>query len=200
MDPDLSELISRSHGLGLGVEYLPKVRRFTAEHAAQFPEQTRRRIYLFDVLFLNIDRSVNNPNLLLSDSSPYCIDFASSLTVKSILDDREVTEAPFIPLLRHHPFYETSPPADSLDLTTAADNLEDILASIPDEWLDTPKTRTRLHSSLDRLLPKAQEVLTGRLALVDAVVPESEEEWNRRTRANRDTFEAAVAALRKKLD
>lgn len=198
-DPELLELIRRSVGLNLGVEYLPKVRRYTPEHESAFDEDTKRRLYCYDALILNVDRTGKNPNILLSNGAPYCIDFASALEFRSVLDGRPLNDSPFLTLLRAHPFFTPSAGISREFPGPDDDALNALADSLPSEWVGTDDPRrSDLKRTFVRLFTDASSILGQRLPAIDSIIPESDEEHRRRTMANREAFEAAVAALEKR--
>lgn len=199
IDSDLADVVRRSPGLNLGVEYLPGSRNVSLAQVDAFDEEVRRTMFLFDVLFMNIDRTRKNLNLMLMDGRPVGIDYATVLEVRTALEGRKFEERSFGQQLRSHPFYERGGASTLLQLGRMKTVMGEIVASIPDEWLgvDAP-SRIRLGQSLEKLLTGAERTLRRRLTYLSSVKLESDDEYESRTRANREAFEASVASWQEK--
>jgi hypothetical protein len=78
-DQEIQDLLRASHGLNLGVDFLPGALDFETGAATVAPELAGR-IMWFDALVSNADRSWRNPNMLLWHGSLYLIDHGATLT------------------------------------------------------------------------------------------------------------------------
>ncbi len=78
-DQEIQDLLRASHGLNLGVDFLPGALDFETG-AATVEAELAGRIMWFDALVSNADRSWRNPNMLLWHDSLYLIDHGATLT------------------------------------------------------------------------------------------------------------------------
>src|ERR671917_2444275 len=78
-DPEVQELLQRSAGLNLGLDYLPGALDFEAGVASVEPELAGRVLW-FDALVGNVDRSWRNPNMLFWHGRLHLIDHGATLT------------------------------------------------------------------------------------------------------------------------
>src|SRR5271165_2466863 len=78
-DQEIQDLLRASHGLNLGVDFLPGALDFEIGAATVAPALAGR-IMWFDALVSNADRSWRNPNMLLWHGSLYLIDHGATLT------------------------------------------------------------------------------------------------------------------------
>lgn len=186
-DPDINDLITRSLGLNLCLEYIPDARPYNATLAERGDSAAKDLIYLFDVLFLNIDRTDFNPNMLISKDRLYCIDFAAAMALKMLMNGMNHLESALFPLIRRHPFFK---PRSDLTIVGFTFNVPDIVSSMPDEWMShLSTTRESITSSLKEMLAESRLILERRLALLDLVPLEGIEEIKARTLRNRRMFE-----------
>lgn len=80
-DPELRELILRSGGLNVGLDYLPGSFGFDALGLGRIEPQLAARVAWFDALVTNVDRTARNPNILLWHGEPWLIDHGAALFV-----------------------------------------------------------------------------------------------------------------------
>jgi hypothetical protein len=78
-DQEIQDLLRASHGLNLGVDFLPGALDFETG-AATVEAPLAGRIMWFDALVSNADRSWRNPNMLLWHGGLYLIDYGATLT------------------------------------------------------------------------------------------------------------------------
>jgi len=190
MDPDITDLIERSLGLNLGIEYLPNSTPYRPQLADSLPAELRQRIYQFDALLLNIDRTDLNPNMIVSGNELYCIDFAAAMSIRMLLNGQRVPEQVLLSMVRRHPFYSRR---DSIALMSPAitgKSVEEIVGSMPDEWLDgSVRTRKQLIDGIVDIVVAARTILARRLMALDETPIESAEDMKERTLRNRREFE-----------
>ncbi|HAL56025.1 MAG TPA: hypothetical protein DCP63_06010 [Bacteroidetes bacterium] len=190
-DPDINDLILRSLGINLGVEFIEGATPFDRRLAETTDVPIRERIYAFDALFLNIDRTDLNPNMVFSGNEMYCIDFASTMAIKMLLNGGAYSENLFLPLIRRHPFYCKKEDIEIVQPIIDAEALEEIVESMPDEWLaETDRTKQDLLTGLTTIFEDARAILERRLSLLDETPLESAEARKARLLANRKAFES----------
>jgi hypothetical protein len=139
---EVKELLDRSPGTNLGVDFLPGALGFSpAVGPPPDPELAAAFVWL-DALTLNIDRTPRNPNLLIWHKRLYAIDHGAALYVQHRWQDfqREPQHArrPF-PQVRDHvllPFASSMVEADArLAPRVPEELLVDIVDLVPDAWL-----------------------------------------------------------------
>jgi len=150
-DPEIQDILQKSHGINVGAVYLDGAFNFDATAAGDLIDSAlASRIVWFDAFLTNPDRTHRNPNLLIWRRNPYLIDHGSALYAhhdwESVDDAR--TRTPF-PLIQHHVLLGRTTAMD----VAAADRMaverltpstiDGILAEIPDELLSDPRSRYR---------------------------------------------------------
>ena len=189
-DPDINDLITRSLGVNLGVEFLEGSTPFNSSHVDTTDPALKSRIFLFDILFLNIDRTDHNPNMVFSEDTLYCIDFAAAMSMKMLMSGQNHSERALLFVIRRHPFYKKASEVNLINLAADASHVNEILSSIPDDWLVDPEsTKRNLVVGLRTIIDDAHSILEHRLAILDTLPLESEEDRRVRTLRNRRAFE-----------
>jgi hypothetical protein len=148
-DPEIQDILMRSHGLNVGATYLDGAFNFDPAAAGRFiSRELAARIVWLDACLTNPDRTHRNPNLLIWQRSPWLIDHGSALYAHHDWEgvDHERTRTPF-PLIRQHVLL-----AESGDLAAAdrdassrltAGRLGEILTVIPDALIGGDDERAR---------------------------------------------------------
>lgn len=138
-DPELLELLARSHGLNLGFELLEGARDLRPDDVARVSCDDASGVAWLDWLVMNPDRTRRNPNLMLRNSRLWLIDHGAALTFHH--DWRGVTEgSPRRPasLAAHVLAARATSLADWDDLLAATlgrGALRAAVESVPDEFL-----------------------------------------------------------------
>lgn len=175
-DPEIQELLERSTGVNIGLQYLDGAFNFDQLAARELvTDDFASRLVWLDALVINPDRTHRNPNLLIHERTPWLIDHGAALYAH--YDWASVTEAstrtPF-PRIETHLLLTSASEVSALDESLAAcltpEVLASIVESIPDELLD---------DALDAATPAAAraryvEWLTVRLGSPRAWVAEIE--------------------------
>ncbi len=138
-DPEIQELIRKSGGLNLGLDFLPGSLAFAPAAPPELTPELAAKIVWFDAFTLNVDRSPRNPNLLNWNGKLWLIDHGASLYFHHNWPDAErVAGSPFQMSQQHIllPFAGSIPAAgDELRSRITPHVLDGILAEIPDIWL-----------------------------------------------------------------
>jgi hypothetical protein len=166
-DPEIQDLLRRSHGVNVGLRYLDGAFNFdpTAAGTVITPGFAARVVWL-DALVTNPDRTHRNPNLLVWDRRPWLIDHGAALYVHHHWANAtpEKTRGPF-PLVANHVLLSWSDGVDEVDDPAAAaiggPVLEDILSGLPDELLTGPELEAEGAPAVHRR--RYYEYLTERL-------------------------------------
>ncbi|MEO8560840.1 MAG: HipA family kinase [bacterium] len=140
-DPEIQELLRRSHGTNVGMRYLEGAFNFDKSAAGDLiaPELAARIVWL-DAFTTNPDRTAHNPNLLIWQRRPWIIDHGAALYAHhdwaSVDDARTITS---FPLIRSHILLAASGDLAAADDQCAAtltkDVIESVLADLPDDLL-----------------------------------------------------------------
>ncbi len=141
-DPEIQDLLKRSAGLNLALDYLPGSLGF--DPLVEPPDSDlASRIVWFDALVTNVDRTPRNTNLLVWHDRLWLIDHGASLYFHHNWPARDgALEAaglrPFAAARDHVllPFASSIPEADAvLAPLLTPDVLRSIVDVIPEEWL-----------------------------------------------------------------
>ena len=142
-DPEIQDLLKRSAGLNLALDYLPGSLGF--DPLAEPPDSgLASRIVWFDALVTNVDRTPRNTNLLVWHDRLWLIDHGASLYLHHNWPVRDGTalestsQHPFASVRNHVllPFAGSIPEADAaLAPRLTPEVLRSVVGMIPDEWL-----------------------------------------------------------------
>ena len=135
-DVEVQELLKRSAGRNLGLDYLPGALDFEAGADGVDPELAGRVLW-FDALVGNVDRSWRNPNMLFWHGRLQLIDHGAALTFHhSWPGAAAAVDRPFDAAA--HALVECEPDVPAADAALAPrvtrPLLEEVLAQVPDDW------------------------------------------------------------------
>jgi hypothetical protein len=176
-DWEIQQLLQASAGLNLALDYLPGALGFDPLLAPPPDAQLASEIVWFDGYVSNVDRVPRNPNLLVWHRRLWLIDHGAALYVHHAPDFLKRSGSPFAPIREHIllPFASALPEADAtLSARLTRETIQEIVALIPDEWLDerpsAEEQRLRYVTYLRRRLeaPRAfvEEAINARPLLV----------------------------------
>jgi hypothetical protein len=145
-DPEIQDLLRRSEGLNLALDYLPGSITFDPLVPRPIAEKPRlaSSIVWFDALVTNVDRSAKNTNLLVWHRDLWMIDHGAALIFHHAWDDhlgrarnpyRQIREHVLLPWAKeiHEADAELAP-------RLTAEAIDAVLALIPEAWLgDEPR-------------------------------------------------------------
>jgi len=163
-DHEVQELLQRSAGRNLGLDYLPGALDFEAGADGVDPGLAGRVLW-FDALVGNVDRSWRNPNMLFWHGRLQLIDHGAALTFHHHWPGAEAAVGrPYD--ASAHALLECEPRVPAADAALAGrvtrPLLEHVLAQVPDEWLEEEP---------DVLRARYVDQLLARLAARDAWLP-----------------------------
>jgi hypothetical protein len=164
-DVEVQELMQRSAGRNLGLDYLPGALDFEAG-VASVDAELAGRVLWFDALVGNVDRSWRNPNMLFWHDRLYLIDHGAALTFHHSWSGAAAAVArPYD--ASQHALVECSPDVAAADsalgpLVTRS-LLAEVLAQVPDDWLDEEGPRERYVEQLLARLDARASWLPGLL-------------------------------------
>src|SRR3954452_24061196 len=137
-DVEVQELLQRSAGVNLGLDYLPGALDFEAG-VGSVESELAGRVLWFDALVGNVDRSWRNPNMLFWHDGLFLIDHGAALTFHHNWPGAAAAVArPYD--ASQHALVECAPDVAGADAVLGArvtrDALEEVVAQVPDEWLE----------------------------------------------------------------
>ena len=163
-DPEIQELLQRSAGLNLALDYLPGSITFDplVERQLNGLAQLASRIVWFDALVTNVDRTARNTNLLIWHRKIWMIDHGASLYFHHNWDDDVAARSRGVfPQIKDHVLLAQAGELRDVDAELTAmltpDALETIVSLIPDSWLDEPEHRAAYQEWLLRRLEAPRE-------------------------------------------
>jgi hypothetical protein len=158
----MRDIIAGSIGINLGVEFIPEAKSYTSQEAELIERNLKDLVFLFDVLVLNTDRTLENPNVVLTHTKPYFLDFSAAFEVRGAIINRQFNETTLLPILREHPFYNADVSVEAF--SSSRQSLEQIVESVPTEWLPKQTDKQKIVEHLERLLEGSPAILQRRLA------------------------------------
>lgn len=140
-DPEISDVLRKSHGINVGLRYLDGAFNFDMAAAGDLISAAQAtRIVWLDALLTNPDRTARNTNILIWERSPWLIDHGAALYAHhdwASVDDAR-TRSPF-PLIRDHVLLTHAADATTVDDEMAAmlatDIISNVLDNVPDALL-----------------------------------------------------------------
>ncbi len=147
-DEEVRDLLRKSTGLNLGMDYLPGSLMFDPAAGTKPTAEFASQLVWFDALVTNVDRTARNPNLLSWHKKLYPIDHGAALYFHHNWQNLETAAVSRFSPIREHVLlrWASQMPAAreaALPLLTRA-ALDGVLALVPDAWLlpeagaDTP--------------------------------------------------------------
>jgi hypothetical protein len=145
-DPEIRELLRRSVGPNLGVDYLPGSITFDPIAGSPPDEDEASLVVAFDAFVSNIDRTPRNPNLLAWHGRLWLIDHGAALWFSHAWAGAEAQVASAFPMVKDHVLL---PLAGAL--ARAGERLAAVLrpevvaaavAEVPEAWLGDPRFET----------------------------------------------------------
>lgn len=138
-DYEIRELIKKSAGLNLALDYLPGSTMFDRAANDKVPAEVASLAVWFDAFTQNVDRTPRNANLLMWHRKPYFIDHGAALYFHHDWATMpKKVESPFAEIAQHIllPWAtQISSAAAMVHLRLTTPVLTEILAGVPGEWL-----------------------------------------------------------------
>jgi hypothetical protein len=169
-DPEVQELLQRSAGTNLGLDYLPGALDFEAG-VGDVDAELAGRVLWFDALVGNVDRSWRNPNMLFWHGRLQLIDHGAALTFHHHWPGAAAAVArPYD--AAQHALVECTPDVRAADADlgprVTRPLLDRVLAQVPDAWLEGPS----LDDVPDEVRARYADQLLARLAARDSWLPQ----------------------------
>ena len=166
-DFEVQELMQRSAGRNLGLDYLPGALDFEAGVGSVDPVLAGQVLW-FDALVGNVDRSWRNPNMLFWHGRLYLIDHGAALTFHHSWAGAGAAVSRAYDASQHA-LIECEPDVAAADDALAGrvtrSLLEAVLAQVPDAWLDDEGPRERY---VEQVLARLEARASWLPGLVDA--------------------------------
>jgi hypothetical protein len=144
-DEEVQDLLTASVGLNLGVDFLPG--SFGYDGSAPPSPREAATILWLDAFTANVDRTWSNPNLLVWHGQTWAIDHGAALYFHHSWPSREPNAARFAGQAfdaGKHVLLDVAedltPLHDGLAAIVGADLIDEVLAQVPDEWLEPTET------------------------------------------------------------
>jgi hypothetical protein len=178
-DPEIQELLRKSHGTNVGMRYLEGAFNFEPTAAAEFiPADMAASIVWLDAFTTNPDRTHRNPNLLIWNRTPWLIDHGAALYAHHDWSsvDAERTRTPF-QMIRTHVLLTTAGDLAAADekarslVDEAA--ITEVLATVPDDLLMDDAAGTQEFASATEARARYTRYLVERLAARDSWLSEA---------------------------
>jgi hypothetical protein len=172
-DPWVGELLEKSPGLNLGVDFLPGSLTFNPRADGRPDPAFAADVVWFDALVTNTDRSPRNPNLLAWHRRTFLIDHGAALFIHHTWRDAEDHARRPLQTIGDHvllPF--AGPIADAherLAPRATAALLREIVDALPDAWLAAPTTIGGPDAQREAYVRYLSTRLAARAPLVDAI-------------------------------
>jgi hypothetical protein len=144
-DPEIQELIVKSAGLNVGLDYLPGAIGY---HPLTSPPDAdiASAVVWLDAYVTNVDRTVRNPNLLLWHQRIWLIDHGAALYFHYSWDGSPDRARDPFPQISRHVLLPYASDVGAADADAVARLRPDVLRAIvdlvPDGWLDEPRFAT----------------------------------------------------------
>jgi hypothetical protein len=138
-DPWVAELLERSHGINLGVDFLPGSLTFDPRADGRPDPDLAADVVWFDALVTNTDRSPRNPNILAWHRRLFLIDHGAALSVHHTWRDPDEHAPRPLATIREHVMLPYASSLEAAHERLAPRVTEPLLRSIvglvPNEWL-----------------------------------------------------------------
>ena len=178
-DPEIQDVLRKSHGVNAGMRYLDGAFNFDATAAGEYiSAELAARIVWLDAFTTNPDRTHRNPNLLVWRREPWLIDHGAALYAHHDWPsvDAARTATPF-PLIERHVLLARAASIAAADEALApmltASALERVLRALPDALL-APGEAGGEFPTADAARARYREYLEARLAARRAFVDEAD--------------------------
>jgi len=172
-DPWVGELLEKSPGINLGLDFLPGAMTFDPRADGRPDADLAANIVWFDALVTNTDRSPRNPNLLSWHHRLWLIDHGASLFIHHTwLDPEAHARRPLATIAEHVLLPYASAIGDAharLAPLVSEVRLRDIVALVPNAWL-APSGAAAAIGGPDAQREAYVRYLLARVAARDALV------------------------------
>jgi hypothetical protein len=145
-DPEIQDLLRKSEGLNLGLDYLPGSITFDplVERAMDGRSRLASSIVWFDALVTNVDRTAKNTNLLMWHRNLWMIDHGATLIFHHTWNDYLERSRESHKSIHEHVLLRWADDIQDVDKELAAlltrEAIESVVGLVPEQWLgDEPR-------------------------------------------------------------
>ena len=139
-DEEIQELLAKSAGLNLGVDFLPGALPFNPAVGPAPDPDLAADIVWFDAFVTNVDRTARNTNLLMWHGNLWLIDHGASLYFPYAASPTPGADRAPFPLIKDHVLLPVASSVAAADERMApsvtAAVLDGVLEAVPANWLD----------------------------------------------------------------
>ena len=138
-DQEIRELLKKSVGLNLALDFLPGSTMFDPAAGDLAEEDLASTVVWFDAFISNVDRTARNPNLLIWHRELRPIDHGAAMFWQHDWESRERAVMSGFPATRHHVLLPWAGAMERADERARARlgraEIEQIVAEVPGDWL-----------------------------------------------------------------
>jgi hypothetical protein len=161
-DPEIQDLLLASGGINLGVDFLPGALPFSPAAGPDPDPQFAADVVWLDALVTNVDRTVQNPNLLWWHGALWLIDHGAALYFHHAGHGDPAHATRRFEAVRDHvllPYAASIDDADRrLGAGVTAELLEHVVRDVPEEWVGQSGGQAYVDYLLRRLEPPREFV------------------------------------------
>lgn len=138
-DEEIQDLLKASQGLNIALHFLSGAITFDPA-AVELDEETASKLVWLDAYITNVDRTVKNTNMLMWKRDLWLIDHGASLYFHHSWDTWEKHAVSPFALIKEHVLLRKATQIEEVNeqfrTILTESKLKEIVALIPDEWLD----------------------------------------------------------------
>lgn len=191
---EVKDLINKSLGTNISFTYYEYVNELKLDELSPAEKEQFIDLYLLDVLMLNIDRTVQNHNILtIKEGKTLISDFDSCLIFNELLNhSKPSTNKRVLQCLKSHPFYLHSKNCDIKRFIEKINKVDfkGIVSKIPSELLSDDDKTTVLTNIENKKINHWN--LRNTLHIIDEIILESKNERNIKAKENREKLEKRI--------
>jgi hypothetical protein len=154
-DPEIQDLIAASGGRNVGIDYLPGSLTYNPAAGPPPDADLAAEIVWLDAFATNVDRSPQNPNLLLWHGRIWLIDHGAALYLQHAWSEPAGDALRPFPAIRGHVLLpcagDIAAADERLAPRLAGGAIDAVLALVPDDWF-APRQRAQYADYLRRRL------------------------------------------------
>ncbi len=164
-DPEIQDLLERSPGMNVGLDFLPGALPFDPGARPRPDAAFAANVVWFDALVTNVDRTARNVNLLTWHGRTWLIDHGAALYVHHTWRDPAGHARRPFERIREHVLLPAASSIEDADARLAPlltrEAIEAIVAAIPDTWLapeaGLPNAAAHRHAYVEYVLARLAE-------------------------------------------
>jgi hypothetical protein len=168
-DEEVQELVTKSAGLNLAIDFLPGAVGYDRSFAISKEEASR--VLWLDAYVANVDRSARNTNLLIWHKTLWAIDHGACLRFHHAWSSPEAFATTSYRFIDHvlHGRGRPETVHEDMKARVTTDALQTIMSLVPDSWLEPDPTRRDPNAPADAADARTAytEHLLARLAAAD---------------------------------